>query len=125
VPTPLTRLARHPCSEPPAVADSQGIAPNPKTVAEHADLVEHLYETGGPPLSVECPAGTTGQQRVWLLEHHQAIQDEFRRRGWSTCRRRSTASRASSGSSSASRPTMTRDRAIGFSRGLADRPPLG
>jgi len=56
------------------------MAPNLNTVVEHADLVEQLDGTG-QVFALSWHAGDTAEQRTWLIDHHQAVQDELRRRG--------------------------------------------
>jgi hypothetical protein len=60
--------------------DTGPLAPNPKTVAEHADLVEQLDGTG-QVFALTWHAGHTADQRAWLIDHHGAIIEELRRRG--------------------------------------------
>jgi hypothetical protein len=56
------------------------VTSNPNAVAEHADLVEQLDGTG-QVFSLTWHAGDTPEQRVWLIDHHAAVQAELRRRG--------------------------------------------
>jgi hypothetical protein len=59
---------------------TQPMTPNPKTVTEHADLVEQLHGTG-EVFSLTWRVGDTAEQRTWLIDHHAAVQAELRRRG--------------------------------------------